>query len=162
MKLNRLALPSPPAIVGYGAAVLSVAAALGIVWWMQTVQLPAAHVSLFLCAVMFSAWFGGARPGLVAIALSALAFAYFLPPNRSFAVESAQLPRLFLYVLSAFFVGALTAAQRSAAQSLRQLLNRLCRAGALAPGQYALTRPLDSFADRRGFQPSFPRPGRQP
>ena len=29
-----------------------------------------------------------------------------------------------------------------------QLLNRLCRAGALAPGQYALTRPLESRADR--------------
>ena len=39
-----------------------------------------------------------------------------------------------------------------------QLLNRLCRAGALAPGQYALTRPLESRADRPGFQPTFPRP----
>ena len=120
MKLNRLALPSPPAIVGYGAAVLSVAAALGLIRWMETVQLPAAHVSLFLCAVMFSAWFGGARPGLVAIALSALALAYFfLRPTYSLAVEPAELPRLVLYVLSALFVGSLSAAQRSAAQSLR-------------------------------------------
>jgi hypothetical protein len=39
-----------------------------------------------------------------------------------------------------------------------QLLNRLCRAGALAPGEYALTRPVDSLADRRGLQASFPRP----
>jgi len=31
-----------------------------------------------------------------------------------------------------------------------QLLNRLCRAGALAPGQYAITRPLGSTADARG------------
>ena len=121
MKLNLLALPTPPAIVGYGVAVLSVAAALGLIWWMQTVQLPEAHVSLFLCAVMFSAWFGGARPGLVAIALSALALAYyFLEPVHSFAVESAELPRLFLYVLSALFVGTLSAAQRSTAQSLRR------------------------------------------
>ena len=88
---------------------------------MQTVQLPEAHVSLFLCAVMFSAWFGGARPGLVAIALSALAFAYFfLDADHSLAVESAELPRLVLYVLSALFVGSLSAAQRSAAQSLRR------------------------------------------
>ena len=121
MKLNRLALPSPPAIVAYGAAVLSVAAALGLIRWMETVQLPAAHVSLFLCAVMFSAWFGGARAGLVAIVLSALAFAYlFLPPTYSLAVEPAEVPRIVLYVLSALFVGSLSAAQRSAAQSLRR------------------------------------------
>ena len=121
MKLNRLALPSPPAIVSYGAAVLSVAAALGLIWWMHAVQLPAAHVSLFLCAVMFSAWFGGTRPGLVAIALSALAFAYFfLPPTYSLAIEPAEVPRIVLYVLSALFVGSLSAAQRSAAQSLRR------------------------------------------
>jgi hypothetical protein len=38
-----------------------------------------------------------------------------------------------------------------------QLLNRLCRAGALAPGQYAVTRPVESRADRRACQPTFPR-----
>jgi len=37
-----------------------------------------------------------------------------------------------------------------------QVLNRLCRAGALAPGQYALTRPFESRADRRGFQLAAP------
>jgi hypothetical protein len=31
-----------------------------------------------------------------------------------------------------------------------QLLNRLCRAGALAPGQYAITRPLGPTADAGG------------
>jgi hypothetical protein len=35
-----------------------------------------------------------------------------------------------------------------------QVLNQLCRAGALAPGQYALTRPDESRADRRGAQPT--------
>ena len=47
-----------------------------------------------------------------------------------------------------------------------QVLNRLCRAGALAPGQYALTRPVESRADRREgqptCQPTFPRQFAQP
>jgi hypothetical protein len=33
-----------------------------------------AHVSLFLCAIMFSAWFGGIKPGLAAAVLSHFAF----------------------------------------------------------------------------------------
>jgi hypothetical protein len=40
-------------------------------------HLQAAPVSLFLCASMFSAWFGGARPGLLATALSVLAFYWY-------------------------------------------------------------------------------------
>ena len=69
--------PARSAIFRYGAAVMSVTAALIIAWWMEFVRQSAAHVSLFLCAVMFSAWFGGIRPGLLAIALSVLAFDYY-------------------------------------------------------------------------------------
>ena len=47
-----------------------------------------APVSVFLCAVMFSAWFGGLRPGLLATALSVLAFAYyFTTPLYSLFVD---------------------------------------------------------------------------
>jgi len=49
---------TPSAIFRYGVAVLSVTAALIIAWWMEFAWQSAAHVSLFLCAVMFSVWFG--------------------------------------------------------------------------------------------------------
>jgi len=111
---------TPSAIFRYGVAVLSVTAALIIAWWMEFAWQSAAHVSLFLCAVMFSAWFGGIRPGLLAIALSVLAFDYyFMPPIYSRALKPQELPRLLFFALSAFFVGSLTAAQRSTAESLR-------------------------------------------
>jgi len=64
-------------IWGYGIAVLAVAAALIIPRW-PAIHLQTAPVSLFLCAVMFSAWLGGVGPGLVAIALSSLAFDYLM------------------------------------------------------------------------------------
>jgi len=46
---------------------------------MAALHLEAAPVSLFLCAVMLSAWFGGVGPSLLATSLSALAFYDLLP-----------------------------------------------------------------------------------
>jgi PAS domain S-box-containing protein len=88
---------------------------------MNSVLQAAAHVSLFLCAVMFSAWFGGFKPGLLAIGFSLLTFKYyFLPPIHSLELELTQLPRLVLFSLSGLFVSSLSAAQKIAAESLRQ------------------------------------------
>jgi PAS domain S-box-containing protein len=113
--------PKPPLVMRYGVAVLSVIAALIIVRWMEIVLGSASHASVFLCAVMFSAWFGGVEPGLLAIALSILAFDYyFMTPTYSLAVEIKEIPRLVIFSLSALFVGLLSAAQRRAAESLRQ------------------------------------------
>ncbi len=112
--------PERPAILRYGVAILSVIAAVIILLLMDTDLQAAAHVSLFLCAVIFGTWFGGIRPGLLAILLSILAFAYVLPPSHSLAVEISHLPRLLLFTLLAFFVASLTAAQQSKAESLRR------------------------------------------
>jgi signal transduction histidine kinase len=126
---NPLLWPRPPAIVSYGIAVLSVAIALIISRW-PPLHLQTAPVSLFLCAVMFSAWFGGARPGLLAISLSVLAFNYFfLSPIHSLVPSSEEIPRLVVFALSALFVGSLSAAQRSAAESLRRGRDELEAAG---------------------------------
>jgi C4-dicarboxylate-specific signal transduction histidine kinase len=117
---NPLLWPKPPAIWSYGIAVLSVAAALIISRW-PALHLEAAPVSLFLCAVILSAWFGGVGPGLLATALSALAFYYyFLPPVYSLDGKPGEIPRLVIFMVSTLFVGALSAAQRSATQSLRR------------------------------------------
>ena len=117
---NPLLWPKPPAIWSYGIAVLSVAAALIISRW-PALHLEAAPVSLFLCAVILSAWFGGIQPGLLAAALSALAFYYyFLPPISSLAAKPEEIPRLVIFMVSMLFVGGLSAAQRSATESLRR------------------------------------------
>jgi PAS domain S-box-containing protein len=114
--------PRPTVILSYGVAILSVTAALIITLWMRMEigQPSTPIVGLFLCAVMFSAWFGGIRPGLLAIALSFLAFDYyFVPPIYSVALEIKEIPRLLVFALSALFVGSLSTAQRSTAESLR-------------------------------------------
>ena len=105
---------------GYGAAVLSVLVALLISHW-PFLHLESAPVSLFLCAVMFSAWLGGVGPGLLATVLSALAFYYsFLPPIDSFVAKPSHLPRFLVFIVSAVFVGSLSVAQRRTTESLRR------------------------------------------
>jgi PAS domain S-box-containing protein len=118
LRSNPFLWPKPPAIWGYGIAVVSVAAVLTLS------QLPAVHlqdapVSLFLCAVILTAWFGGIGPGLLATALSALAFNYyFLPPIHSLTLKTDEIPRLVIFTVSALFVGTLSAAGRNAMESL--------------------------------------------
>ena len=108
----------PHAIWSFAIAVLSVAAAL-IVSRAPSFHLQSAPVSLFLCAVMVSAWVGGLLPGLVATLLSCLLFSYyFLAPTSSFSVNADEIPRGVLFLLSALFVALLTAAQRRATESL--------------------------------------------
>ncbi len=107
-------------IRGYAIAVLSVCAAILISRW-PLVHLEYAPVSLFLCAVMLSSWFGGIGPGLLSVCLSAFGFYFgFLPPVDSFAAKPEQIPRFLVFIVSAVFVGSLSAAQRRATESLRQ------------------------------------------
>jgi PAS domain S-box-containing protein len=116
---NPLLWRKPPAIWGYGIAILSVTAAVIISRWPAS-HLETAPASLFLCAVMISAWSGGIGPGLLAIILSCLAFNYYaLQPLYSLAVKSEEIPRFVIFGVAALIAGSLSAAQRSATESLR-------------------------------------------
>ena len=117
---NPLLWPKLPAIWSYWIAIVSVAAALIISRWPK-LHLQDAPVSLFLCAVILTAWFGGLWPGLLATALSAVAFYYFfLPPIYSLNAKPEEIPRFTIFMVSALFVGSLTVAQRGATESLRR------------------------------------------
>ena len=112
--------PTVQIIRGYVVAVLSVLFALLIAQW-PGIHLESAPASLLFCAVMMSAWFGGTGPGSLAAVLSSIAFYYsFLPPLDSFAAKPDQLARFIVFILSATLVGALSVAQRKAAESLRR------------------------------------------
>ena len=122
---NPLLWPKARVISGYGIALLSVYIALLISQW-PPLRLETAPVSLFLGAIMLSAWFGGVGPGLLATALSTLAFDYyFLPPIHSLVSKPGEIPRLVIFTVSALFVGSLSAAQRSATESLRRARDEL-------------------------------------
>ena len=102
--------------MSYLAAVMSVTVAL-----MVAYNLVDAPVSLFLCAIMFSARYGGTGPGFLAMLLSLLAFAnYFVRPNLSGTITLEELSRFLIFALSSLFVVLLVAVQTNAARSLRR------------------------------------------
>jgi len=110
----------PPVIWRYGIAILSVIAVASISLW-PAFHLQTAPASLFLCAILFGAWLGGAGPGLLATALSATVFYYyFLPPVHSFALKPEEIPRFIVFLVAALFVWTLSAAQNRTTESIRR------------------------------------------
>lgn len=109
------------AFVNYAVAVLSVVAALIAALLLEPSMHSSPFVSLSLCAIMFSAWFGGLGPGLLATALSVAGFTYyFVPPIESFEVVPTDWPRIVLLAVTALFVVWLNVARRSAEGALRR------------------------------------------
>ncbi len=77
--------PKPRTISYYAMAVLSVAVAMVAAEFITRLLHAEAIASSMLCAVIFTAWFGGFGPALMAIALARLAFHYYVvPPINSF------------------------------------------------------------------------------
>jgi PAS domain S-box-containing protein len=121
-------LSKQSAILRYAVAILSIAVA-AVAAQILTIFLHTEPIaSSMISAVMFTAWFGGFGPGLLAIALALLAFHYYvLPPVNSFTLKHnlfslglQELPRLFLFSVAAFFVTFLSSTQRRAVESLRR------------------------------------------
>jgi PAS domain S-box-containing protein len=110
------------AILHYAVAVVAVGTAVagGLAFHRLSGFAPTA--SLFSCGIMFVAWFSGTGPGVVATALTILAFDYFfLPPFYSFALPLKDVPQLVLFAVAAMFVVSLCAAQRRSADALKRV-----------------------------------------
>jgi PAS domain S-box-containing protein len=109
----------------YLVAVISVLSALSIALLLDR-YFVSAPVSLFICTVMFSSWYGGINAGLVSILLSLLAFKlYFIAPVHSFVIYSQELPRLLIFIFSSLFVILLSASQSRKTESIKRARNIL-------------------------------------
>ncbi len=108
-------------------AVLSVALAIIATEFITRLLHAEAVASSMLCAVIFTAWFGGFGPALFATTLALLAFHFYMvPPVNSFtwkhglfAVDISELPRLILFSITSLFVTFMISAQRKATEILR-------------------------------------------
>jgi C4-dicarboxylate-specific signal transduction histidine kinase len=111
----------------YAVVLLSVAIAL-LVARLLDIYMVTAPVSLFLCAIMVSGWFGGTRGAALSVVLSLFAFVwFFVAPLHTLAIGTSELPRIAIFALSAVFVGWLSAAQRSTGESLRRARDDLSK-----------------------------------
>ena len=111
-------------VLHYLAAVLSVVAAVILTRAMSQILGETAPVSLLISAIMFSAWYGGTRPGLLALGLAVIAFGFYLvgPPFYSWKIEANELPRLVVFALCSLFIVLLIGAQKTTTESLRRTL----------------------------------------
>jgi C4-dicarboxylate-specific signal transduction histidine kinase len=117
---------NPPIVWRYAVTLLLVATTVILAELLERYWQSTPFVSLFLCAIMFSAWFGGLRQGLLSTTLLVLAFDYyFLPPTHSLVPNLNELPRLVLFAGCALLVGLMSAAQRRTAESLEQARDKL-------------------------------------
>ena len=120
-ELTRLNWFKPSPGLSYVIALLGVSAAVIANLLLETYLEAFPTLFLFLCGIIFAAWFGGVGPGVAATALSILAFDYFfLAPIHSVNLMLKNIPRIALFGMAGLFVVGLMAAQRNTAESLRR------------------------------------------
>jgi PAS domain S-box-containing protein len=125
MAQTNLHSPAPlSTIQSYSLAVFSVAAALAgslILVRFRGVELP-----LFLFAVALSAWYGGALPAALSLALSTLVFDYFfVEPLHTIYVTPADLPYFIVFASFATLVSWFGTVRRRVENELRQARDHL-------------------------------------
>src|SRR6202047_4373384 len=118
--------PTPmPTMLRYGIAVLSVAIAIGLDFFV--LRRFEAILTPFLLAVAATVWYAGTGPGVLAIVLSVLSLNYFfLRPFFSFSPLSyTDLVYLTFCIFCALAVGWVSGVRRRAEQELRQAREEL-------------------------------------
>lgn len=105
-------------------AILSVFVALILAIAMEKFLGVTAPVSLFLCAIIVTAWFGGVWPGLLTWVLALAAFKiYFIGPSFPiWKMDVTEMPRFLVFTLSSLFVVLLLGARKTTTESLRRAL----------------------------------------
>jgi PAS domain-containing protein len=117
--------PQSATILVYAVAIISVTAALVAGLLLEGLLHTIPSVSLFLCAIMFAAWFGGLGPSVLATVAALVSFTYFFVDSDSLRMASSDIPRIVLFGVTAIFVVSLSAAQRRNEESLRQARDQL-------------------------------------
>jgi PAS domain S-box-containing protein len=129
-----------PALLNYGAAVLSVVVALFSARLLQT-QYDFEPLVPFICAMMFSAWIGGIGPGLLTVALSLLAFHYYFLLAIYPSGMDKEMPRLLVAAAASVVIVLVSAARRSATDALRESELRLRQIAENIRGVFWMTTP---------------------
>ncbi|HEX4210722.1 MAG TPA: PAS domain-containing protein, partial [Candidatus Binataceae bacterium] len=118
---DQIRSPAARRIALYGSAILAVAIATGAALTVYNFAHMESYASLLLCAILFTAWFGGAGPGLVAVALSLFAFYYFLIPHGpGLATVSEDGLRLLFFAVVALLIVWIIAVLKRTSNSLRR------------------------------------------
>ncbi|GAA6619063.1 ATP-binding protein [Scytonema sp. NUACC26] len=129
-------------LLAYGVAILAATVALVLTQLLLSLLNPLIF-PLFFAAVAASAWYGGLKPGLLAIALSiGYSRYFFIEPTHSFTITSVNhLVQLFAFSLVSFFIALLCTQLRNANQKTKTNLR------ALREANQRITRTLENTSD---------------
>ena len=107
--------PTRAQLLNYSVAVLCVGVALGLTFLLRAFT-NTPIVALFFGAVAVSAWYGGARAGLLSTFLSTLCIGYFFTPlvEPNGEVSLVNLVRVAVFVLVTLVISSLNSELRSA------------------------------------------------
>ena len=95
---------------------------------------------LFFLAVMVSSLYGGWGPGLFAVALSSLAFDYFLPPLFRFDLDTASFLRLGPFLVANLLVVGVIEVKRRAEEARLKIAAQVQRSEAYLAEAQKLSR----------------------
>jgi len=124
LAISRFAArPALAAALRYGAAVISVAVALGMALILRHYALPHPFTSFSFMAVAITSWYAGTGPGLLALLLSYLAMSYFSIPNRIGGASSESY--LVIYGIFGFLVSWFSSSRRRAERLLTEARDNL-------------------------------------
>lgn len=113
------------AIRRYGIAVLFVSIAFISTLLLQRF-FPYPFVFVFFAAVMASAWFGGSKPGFLAVLISTLLVDYFfVPPFHTFAVDASDVAYFGSFIVCSVVASWVSSSMRSTEEALRQARDEL-------------------------------------
>jgi signal transduction histidine kinase len=117
-RLSKIADPQHSVLFRYLAPFITVAAALTLTISARSLLVSASY-ALFLAAVMFSSWFGGLTPGLIAILFSLLALdRYIASPELSRQLSQDDIVHLSMFLFVAGIINHLNRARNRAESSL--------------------------------------------
>jgi K+-sensing histidine kinase KdpD len=109
----------------YGIAVLFVSIAFISTLLLQRF-FPYPFVFVFFAAVMASAWFGGSKPGFLAVLVSTLLVDYFfVPPFHTFAVDASDVAYFASFIVCSVVASWVSSSMRSTEEALRQARDEL-------------------------------------
>lgn len=124
---------SRPFILRYGFATVSITLATYVRVFLQPVLAEKAHFPTLLFAVLLTAWYGGARPALLAVILGIFSADWFLiPPIHALGLRGAdQYVEVAFYIIvgtsTAMLGGMMHAARERALSTLQQARSELAR-----------------------------------
>ena len=124
MKFSQRFLP-------YGVAIGSTAIALLLTLWVEPFVLRTIG-AFFYITIIVSSWYGGFRPGSVAVVLSTLAISYFfIPPRYQLWFERPEdVFQLAMFLLVAFTINLLTSNFQDSKQKIERLSQKLAQENA--------------------------------